>query len=120
MTDILFEEFGKTYTLKQLADYLQLDARTLRKHYRDWGGLEIYPGKFRFFEEIVKSKINAVTDNEKRKEGMAGLRNGQRKKSIQTVPGRLEGFTKSGSRMGRGRKKEADEFKPDIFGITDN
>jgi hypothetical protein len=60
-------EFGRCITDIELAKYIDVDVRTLRK-YADWlGGVMVMPGKYRFFENLIKEKINnAELNHEKR------------------------------------------------------
>ena len=59
-------EFGRCITDVELAKYINVDVRTLRK-YADWlGGVMVMPGKYRFFENKIKEKIeNAEINHEK-------------------------------------------------------
>ena len=59
-------EFGRCITDVELAKYINVDVRTLRK-YADWlGGVMVMPGKYRFFENLVKEKIKNAEPNQKK------------------------------------------------------
>jgi hypothetical protein len=60
----LEKKYGKALTPKQLADFLGVDPRTLIKYRDKWGGIQISPGKWRFFEKIVKEVIKNGTYKE--------------------------------------------------------
>lgn len=54
--DILNENLGTPMTTKQVADYLGVDTKTVRKYYRELGGIRL--GRhYRFFEQEI---CNAV------------------------------------------------------------
>ncbi|GAB6039235.1 hypothetical protein JCM15519_37940 [Fundidesulfovibrio butyratiphilus] len=55
------EELGATLTVCELAKVLRIAPNTVRKYHKQWGGVEVAPGTFRFFENIVKEKIHADT-----------------------------------------------------------
>jgi hypothetical protein len=57
--DQLESEIGRTITPKELAKLLRIDARTVIKYAARWGGVEVSPGKYRFFENLVRRKLDA-------------------------------------------------------------
>lgn len=75
------KKYGKLITPKELAAFLKLDVRTVRKYASWWGGIEVFPGAIRFFENIIKEKIdellkkneNAQDDNIKETEKVRNL-----------------------------------------------
>ena len=85
----LSEIFGKSYTPQELAQWLNLDPRTVNKYADRWGGVEVAPGKMRFFEKRIKEVINAVqtwneihwTDKEEREEERKGVSDAERGKT---------------------------------------
>jgi hypothetical protein len=51
------EQVGPAVTPKQLAELLGLDPKTVIKYAHVWGGVEVLPGTVRFFENLVKERI---------------------------------------------------------------
>jgi len=59
-TKILNEKLGQPLTSKQVAEYLNLDVKTVRMRYKSLGGVRI-GHKYLFFENlIVKEVANAI------------------------------------------------------------
>lgn len=50
--DILKNNLGKSLCSQEVADYLGLDVKTVRKYYRDLGGIRL-GRQYRFFEKEV-------------------------------------------------------------------
>lgn len=48
---------GRAIPDRTLAEYLGMDVRTLRKYHERWGGVEVSPGRFVFFEKHIKGII---------------------------------------------------------------
>jgi excisionase family DNA binding protein len=54
--DVLTEQLGKSMTSQEVAAYLDIDVKTVRKYYRELGGIRL--GRhYRFFEKEI---CNAV------------------------------------------------------------
>lgn len=54
--DILRSELGRPMTTKQVAEFLILDEKTVRKYYRELGGIRL--GRhYRFFEKEICNAI---------------------------------------------------------------
>jgi DNA-binding transcriptional regulator YhcF (GntR family) len=84
--DLLKKELGKALSVKELANYLDADAKTIRKYYQELGGIRI--GRhFKFFEKEV---INAVqtwneihrTSEEEQKENREGIQEAPRSSGL--------------------------------------
>jgi hypothetical protein len=59
--DILQEKLGKSLSPQEVADFLQIDIKTVRKYYLHLGGVRL--GKsYRFFERRL---VNAIQAREK-------------------------------------------------------
>ena len=101
----LESQYGRSMTPKELAKFLGIDTRTVIKYAYRWGGVEVCPGKYRFFENRIKEVLDAKFNNETRFETMERNRHGQRRKAGQTVSGCHKKIqTESGS-MGNGNTK---------------
>ena len=50
-------EFGRCITDIELAKYINVDVRTLSNDAAWLGGVMVMPGKYRFFENLIKEKI---------------------------------------------------------------
>jgi hypothetical protein len=59
-------EFGRCITDIELAKYINVDVRTLRKYADRLGGVMVMPGKYRFFENLLKEKIKNAEPNQKK------------------------------------------------------
>jgi len=79
--------YGQSIRPEELAKFLGIDTRTVVKYADRWGGVEVCPGKYRFFENRIKEVLDAQFNNETRRETMERNRHGQRRKTGQTVPG---------------------------------
>ena len=102
-------EFGRCITDIELAKYINVDVRTLRK-YADWlGGVMVMPGKYRFFENLIKEKIqNAEPNHEKRCPSVSSERSsarGIREKETEALSGRQQKIVQKSTIMG-GKNKE--------------
>ena len=56
--------YGRSLTAKELAKFLGLDTRTVKKYAYRWGGVEVSPGNWRFFENRIKEVLHAEYNNE--------------------------------------------------------
>ena len=72
----LINEFGRPITPKDLAMLLNVDPRTVIKYADRWGGIEICPGTYRFFENLVKEAFNGSYSFKTRKKTVCGDRDG--------------------------------------------
>jgi hypothetical protein len=102
-------EFGRCITDVELARYINVDVRTLRK-YADWlGGVMVMPGKYRFFENLVKEKLkNAEPNHEKRCHSVSSERSstrGIREKETKALSGRQQKIVQKRINVG-GKNKE--------------
>jgi hypothetical protein len=117
MIDIIHESFGKSMTPKELASYLNVDPRTVVRYADYWGGIEVSPGKYRFFEKRVMEVINANSDNQTWEKKVGRFRDGFRGKSVEGVSGRVKKIIQGSSDMGNRRKKE--DCTGDRHGLLD-
>jgi hypothetical protein len=58
--------YGQAIAPKELAKFLGLDPRTVIKYAHRWGGVEVAPGTWRFFDKLIMEVLNAEFDNETR------------------------------------------------------
>ncbi len=114
----LEKDYGRTMKPEELAALLKVDRRTVIKYADWWGGIEVSPGKYRFFEKIIRRRLDAKFNNEERKEEMAGHSDGQRPKKGQTVSGQLKGSLPVSSAMGKGGKRKVRK-RTDRHGLLD-
>ena len=103
-------EFGRCITDIELARYINVDVRTLRK-YADWlGGVMVMPGKYRFFENLLKEKIENAEPNQKKWcPSVQSERSSAReiwKKETKALSGRQQKILQKRTIMG-GKNKEA-------------
>lgn len=67
--DLLTAELGERLTVNDVAAYLKVDARLVRKHYEKLGGVRLGQRRFIFFERRL---INALLQQEKSQKTMDG------------------------------------------------
>jgi hypothetical protein len=97
----LIDKLGRPVKPRELATVLGIDARTVRKYYRRWGGIEVSPGTVRFFENRIKEVLHAEFSNEARQATLPGhCVGGQSKRTYQVIPGRQRQKLPRGDHMG--------------------
>lgn len=112
------QEYGRVFTPQELGEFLQLDRRTIIKYAECWGGVEVAPGIWRFFEKRIMEALNAEQGFKKRHSTIQGKRDGSGADATKTVPGRRKELISSGSDMGkRNKKRTGEEAIPDKYGI---
>ena len=85
-SDDLKSNYGRSISPKELADFLGIDRRTVIKYASLWGGVQVSPGCFRFFENRIKEIIdNAWFDSKKEPKAMAWPSHGKRHASSKAV-----------------------------------
>ena len=115
----LEKDYGRALKPEELAAFLEVDRRTVIKYSERWGGIEVSPGKYRFFEKLIRRKIDAQFNNEAREEEMAGHSDVQRSKKGQTVSGRFKKKLPGSGVMGKGGKRTI-RTRTDRHGLLDN
>jgi len=115
----LSEELGKPLTPQDLARILGVCTNTIRRYYTRWGGVQIAPGKIRFFENRVKEVLNASTAQEVQPASVAGGRNCRRQAKGKALPGRDREESPRCRTLGRGPEKETPEPEADRHGLAD-
>jgi hypothetical protein len=117
----LAQDFGPCMTATELAEYLKVDRRTIVKYASLWGGVEVTPGTWRFFEKRIAEVFNAQQGFEKRHITIQGKRDGSGADFTKAVPRRRQEVVSSGPDMGKRSKKRTGEAAiPDKFGIFGN
>jgi len=102
-------EFGRCIPDNELAKYFGVDVRTVRKYAAGLGGVMVMPGKYRFFENLLKEKIkNAELNHEKRcfpVPSKCSNSEKTRKEETKALSGRQQKIAQKSSLMGGGNKK---------------
>ena len=114
----LEELYGKAITPQELGRFLNLDPRTVIKYADRWGGIEVSPGKIRFFEKPIRRYIDASFRDETRQAPMGWRSHGKRKKEDKTLS-RCKQGQPTGSSLVGGRNPKATGDIPDVHGIFD-
>ena len=84
----LTEIYGRYIEPTELGKFLGIDRRTVVKYPQRWGGVEVSPGLWRFFENRVKEVLNnAEFDKETWKGPLPSERDGKRKNKSEAVSG---------------------------------
>lgn len=101
----LADELGPARTAKEIAEIFSVDPRTVRKYPEFYGGVQVAPGVYRFFDNRIREIVYANENGSQRSAAMESCGKGSRQDSCFTVvrPGR-EGEAQS-NHMGGGRKK---------------
>ncbi len=92
LLDELEQEFGRSLTAKELAQLLRVDPRTVNRYANRWGGIEVSPNRYRFFEKSIKRVFENGYDH--REAGQAALPkpdHGQWRQKGQAVSGHQHG-----------------------------
>ena len=114
----LKKTYGRAYTPQELGEILKLDRRTVVKYADYWGGVEVTPGNWRFFENRIVEVLNAEQGYEKRHSTIPGKRDGSGTDASEAVSGREQKVVSGGTGMGKRNKKRAGaEAIPDKFGV---
>ena len=88
MTSELEAIYGRFITPRELANFLGIDPRTVIKYADLWGGVQVSPGRYRFFENRIKEVLNdARFDNETREKALEGQHHGRRSVASEAVRG---------------------------------
>lgn len=98
----LLEQFGKAMSVVEVAEFLKLSPASVRKHARELGGIEVIPGKLRFFQNILEGRLHAQLGEEERRPSVARQCDGTRQTKPQVVSGRQPGVQASGDGLGGG------------------
>jgi len=112
----LTETLGKRLTAQEVADYLGVDAETVRRYYHSLGGIRL--GRLiLFFENLmidkIKEKSNAIQTKEKEQEdGVDSRCDAQREEVLQDIR-----YQDRGARLGIRNKKSSRKRLDDPFGI---
>ncbi|MGD9609289.1 MAG: hypothetical protein AB7U59_07770 [Desulfovibrionaceae bacterium] len=116
---LLEKELGRPMTPQELARILGVCANTVRRYRERWGGVEVAPGKIRFFENKVREVLHASTTQEVQPASVAGSRNRRRQAEGKAFPGRDREESPRRRTMGSGPEKEDQEPEADRHGLAD-
>ena len=84
----LKEQLGRTMSVKEVAEYLKIDTKTVRKYYLQLGGVRF--GKaYRFFERRINDAIQAQWE-------MASAGQVERPDDAQDIPDKKRSHTMGG------------------------
>ena len=118
MASELENAYGCAVTPQELGKLLKLDRRTVIKYAARWGGVEVAPGTWRFFENRIKEGMNAEQAFEERAIEIQRKHYGSRAYDAEIVPKRKQKFASRGLGLGkRSKKRTGDEAIPDPYGI---
>lgn len=90
---------GRAITPQELGKFLNLDRRTIIKYAARWGGVEVAPGTWRFFENRIMEVLNAEQGFEKRHVEVQGKRDGSGPDAAKTVSGREQKVVSGGATL---------------------
>lgn len=117
----LEEKYGSVITPQELGGFLRLDHRTVIKYASHWGGVEVLPGKWRFFENLIKEKLDAKFDNKARQEAVSCECDVSRSPRRQIVSGRDKKILERSLGVGRAKKSRTPaDGRTDKFRLFDS
>jgi hypothetical protein len=113
--NMLTDKLGKKLTAQEIAEYLDVDAETVRRYYSDLGGIRL-GSRILFFENLViekiKEKSNAIQTKEKEQCGVDSRCDAQREEVLQDIQ-----YQDRGASLGIRNKKSSGKRFDDPFGI---
>jgi len=108
--DELVRLYGRAITPNELAYFFGLYSRTVKNYYFRWKGIEVIPGKRRFFENLVKEWMkDALQDNEAGETKVESLSNVKRSNKRKAFSGCNHKIETKYSDLGKGNKRINDE-----------
>lgn len=117
----LFQEYGKSITPQELGKFLGLDPRTVKKYFYFWGGIEVSPGKVRFFEPTVKEILDGKLNKQKGEVKISWKGDGKGGSARKTFSRCINKIKEGSNSLGKRRKrKNGKETISDNFGIFDD
>jgi hypothetical protein len=114
----LGQVLGKAYKPQDLGRLLNLDPRTVIKYAHIWGGVEVLPGTVRFFENLVKEKLNADKGNKTWQKEVLSRSDGERPAISEAVSRHKQGVDEISRSVGKKRARSAKKLT-DPHGIFD-
>jgi len=109
------------YDSKRSRSILEACPRTIRKYAYKWGGVEVAPGTWRFFENRIKEVLNAQYNNEARKISLPSQCNSEKGDETKDISGQFAKVKKRSLSLGRGdKKKTGKRTVTDKYGIFDH
>ncbi len=118
-TKDLEDRYGRSVTAQELSNFLGVDRRTVIKYADRWGGVEVVPGRLRFFEKRIEEKLNAEFNREARQTPLASERTSKRDKPSKTIPGRYKDLKTASGAVGGRNKKPVGKGAPSRHGLLD-
>ena len=118
MISELEQEYGRAITPQELGKFLNLDRRTIIKYAHRWGGVEVAPGTWRFFEKRILEVLNAQLNKETRNNALPGQCDSQWNNATEGIPGQFTKVEKRGLPLGRkNTKRNGENAVPDKYGV---
>jgi hypothetical protein len=113
----LTKTLGKRLTAQEVAEYLVVDAETVRRYYSSLGGIRL--GRLiLFFENLIiqaiKENSHALQEEEKEQGGVDSRCDAPREEVLQDLR-----YQNQGHRLGVRNKKSSRRRPDDPFGIID-
>lgn len=115
----LKETYGNVLTDVELSEFLGIDPRTVKKYADIWGGVEVSPGKFRFYEKVIRRRLDANIDNEAWQKALEGSCRPKWKKKRKAVSRPDNRVQEKCNIMGNGGKEKTGK-RVDRHGLFDN
>ena len=111
--------YGRSVRPGELAKFLGLDRRTVIKYADKWGGVQVSPGRYRFFENRIREILNdACIDKQTWKKALEGQHHGGGRVASKIISGRNKEIVPRSRGMGD-RTKEGDRKEANRHGLLD-
>ncbi|MGA2781768.1 MAG: hypothetical protein ABSF13_07585 [Smithella sp.] len=118
LDESLTNEYGACLSATELAEFLKLDPRTVIKYADRWGGVEVAPGSWRFFEKRIMEVLNAEHNNEKRNVSLPRQCNSSRSNETKDISGQFTKVKKGSLSLGRANQKGTErDTVPDKYNV---
>ncbi|MBC8420340.1 MAG: hypothetical protein H8E10_17280 [Desulfobacterales bacterium] len=112
--------YGRSIRPGELGKFLGLDRRTVIKYADKWGGVQVSPGRYRFFENRIKEILNdAWFSNQTWEKTLEGQHHGRGRVAPKIVSGRNKEVLPRSRGMGD-RTKGEDRKEENRHGLLDD
>lgn len=108
----LESKYGRCIPDTELAEYLGLDIRTLRKYADKLCGVAVLPNKYVFFEKVLQRRIYAQFDREEWEKEVSGKcadTRSKKEKKAKTIPRQQQKIIQGCCTMGKNDRKGIEE-----------
>ena len=118
LDELLTNKYGVCLSATELAEFLKLDRRTVIKYANRWGGVEVAPGTWRFFENDILEVLDAEQNSEKRNFPVQSKHHSEGNNASANVSGREQKIISRSGGMGKqNQRRNGKGTVTDRFGV---